>query len=426
MVSPLNTCLQIFIGPLAGAAIDSLGYDLPMLFGLTIMFSSTLLFAVGNSYQMLVFARSLQGVGSAFADTGGLAMIADKYSEENERSRSLGMALAFISLGCLVAPPFGGVLYEFAGKGVPFVLLALVCLLDGLLLLLISRPTRAKTTALDSAVVRPAGTSMWRLLVDPHIACSAGALVVANVSFAFLEPTLSKWMSETMDATEWQQGLIWLPAFLPHLAGVVFTIQFAKRFPEWMWALAGAGLTLESLSCFLIPFCDSYFLLMLPIGTICFGVALIDTSLLPMLGYIVDNKYVSVYGSVYAIADIAYCAAYALGPVAAGHIVARLGFKALNFFVAVLSLAYVPVLYYLKDVHGLKHGLKHARDGRDIPESDATGSSPAREYQTFHLVEINRQENGDIPSEEDKKDSFSPTKSLNPFRKENPQNPFRT
>lgn len=39
---------------------------------------------------------------------------------------------------------------------------------------------------------------------------------------------------------------------------------------------------------------------------ICFGIALIDTALLPTLGYLVDSRYVSVYGSIYAIADISY------------------------------------------------------------------------------------------------------------------------
>jgi DHA1 family vesicular acetylcholine transporter-like MFS transporter 3 len=37
-----------------------------------------------------------------------LAMIADRYPDERSRSRQLGIALAFISFGSLVAPPFGG------------------------------------------------------------------------------------------------------------------------------------------------------------------------------------------------------------------------------------------------------------------------------------------------------------------------------
>ena len=122
----------------------------------------------------------------------------------------------------------------------------------------------------------------------------------------------------------------------------------ARKFPEWQWALAAFGLMLEGLSCFVIPFSGNYFILMLPICVICFGIALIDTALLPMLGFIVDKKYVSVYGSVYAIADISYCAAYAVGPVIAGQMVESLGFTALNISVAILSLIYVPMLYYLK------------------------------------------------------------------------------
>lgn len=53
-------------------------------------------------------------------------------------------------------------------------------------------------------------------------------------------------------------------------------------------------------------------MLMIPICGICFGIALIDTALLPMLGYLVDVRYVSVYGSIYAIADISYSMAYAV------------------------------------------------------------------------------------------------------------------
>merc|ERR1712038_563850 len=344
-----KAAIQILIGPFSGHVIDRVGYDWPMMFGLTIMFFSTLLFAVGETYSMLFFARALQGVGSAFADTGGLSMIADRYTEESERSKALGIALAFISFGCLVAPPFGGFLYQFAGKSVPFIILALICLVDGLLLLLIMRPMKSKEA--DEGKQKPEATPMWRLLIDPHIACCAGALVVANISLAFLEPTISKWMAETMDAAEWQQGMIWLPAFFPHVAGVAVTVQMAKKYPEWQWALALVGLALEGVSCFFIPFCTNYFVLMLPICVICFGIALIDTALLPTLGFIVDKKYTSVYGSVYAIADISYCAAYAFGPVVAGWVVEHFSFTTLNMIVAGISLIYAPVIYYLKDMH---------------------------------------------------------------------------
>ena len=86
-----------------------------------------------------------------------------------------------------------------------------------------------------------------------------------------------------------------LPAFFPHVAGVVLTVRCAKKYAEWTWALAGIGLVLEGVACIAIPFCTNYFLLMLPICVICFGIALIDTALLPMLGFIVDKKVSFIY-----------------------------------------------------------------------------------------------------------------------------------
>lgn len=423
-----KAAVQIFVNPISGAIIDRIGYDLPMMFGLTVMFFSTLMFACGTSYGVLFFARSLQGVGSAFADTGGLSMIADRYTEEEERTKALGIALAFISFGCLVAPPFGGFLYQYMGKPVPFVILAIVCLFDGFLLLLIMRPMKHKEK--EDGKQKPQATPIWRLLIDPHIACCAGALVVANICLAFLEPTISKWMHETMDAEEWQQGLIWLPAFFPHVAGVILTVHFTKKYPEWTWALALGGLALEGVSCFFIPISPNYFFLMLPICTICFGIALIDTALLPMLGFIVDKKYTAVYGSVYAIADISYCAAYAVGPVIAGKIVQNMSFTALNIIVAVVSICYAPIIYYLKDMHNYD---KYEEPGTE--EAVMMGDPPVKEYQTYQMQESKPAVNGDTRggqteyyeqvAQQETNINYEEPANSNPFRAAQGANPFR-
>ena len=74
--------VQLFVNPFSGAFIDRVGYDMPMCIGLGIIFLSTMTFSFGGSYFVLFLARSLQGVGSAFADTSGLAMVADRFTEE--------------------------------------------------------------------------------------------------------------------------------------------------------------------------------------------------------------------------------------------------------------------------------------------------------------------------------------------------------
>lgn len=183
--------LQLLVNPLSGTLIDRVGYEAPLLAGLAVMFLSTATFAFAENYATLFAARSLQGLGSAFADTAGIALIADRYAEEPARSRALGTALACISFGSLAAPPFGGVLYEFAGKRVPFLVLACVCLLDGLLLLALAPPCAAGARA-----NMPVGTPIHRLMVDPYIAVVAGALATCNIPLAFLEPTIANWMKE--------------------------------------------------------------------------------------------------------------------------------------------------------------------------------------------------------------------------------------
>ncbi|XP_054918880.1 vesicular acetylcholine transporter isoform X2 [Dermacentor andersoni] len=367
--------VQLFINPFSGALIDRIGYDIPMMFGLSIMFLSTAIFACGKSYGVLFFARSLQGVGSAFADTSGLAMIADRFTEESERTKALGIALAFISFGCLVAPPFGGLLYEFAGKEVPFIILSLVSLIDGILLLFVMQPVKQQMRAMG--VQRPAGTPIWRLFIDPYIAVAAGALMMSNVSLAFLEPTISIWMKDNMHVDDWQIGLIWLPAFFPHVAGVYLTVRMARQYPQYQWAIACFGLALEGLSSFIVPFARSYWVLIIPLSGICFGIAQVDTSLLPTLGYLVDVRYVSVYGSIYAIADISYSLAYAIGPIIAGGIVESIGFTALNIFIAISNLLYCPLLMSLRHIYDYKPFESEANILMQDP--------PAKEYQTYRL-----------------------------------------
>lgn len=367
--------VQLMVNPFSGALIDRIGYDIPMMIGLVIMFLSTAVFACGKSYGLLFFARSLQGVGSAFADTAGLAMIADRFTEENERTKALGIALAFISFGCLVAPPFGGALYQFAGKEVPFLILAFVSLIDGFMLLLVMKPIKEQIKL--SQQVKPPSVPIWRLFMDPYIAVCSGALMMSNVALAFLEPTISLWMEDNLTTDNWKIGMIWLPAFFPHVFGVIITVKMAKKYPQYQWIMAAGGLALEGLCCFIIPFANSYKMLMIPICGICFGIALIDTALLPTLGYLVDVRYVSIYGSIYAIADISYSVAYAVGPIIAGGVVEAIGFTALNVGIAFSNLLYAPMLMYLRHIYDFKPFENEA----NILMSDP----PNKEYQTYTM-----------------------------------------
>ena len=385
MLSAFKAIVQLLINPLSGTVIDRMGYDIPMVFGLGILVFSTILFAAGQSYGMLFFARGLQGVGSAFADTSGLAMIADRYTEEHARQKAMAIALAFISFGCLFAPPFGGLLYEFAGKALPFVILALIALIDGALLLLVMKPQRLELAALKKSGDAPKGTPIYKLILDPYIAVCAGALVMANVSLAFLEPTIAIWMKEKFKATEFQIGMVWLPAFFPHIFGVWLTVKLARSFPSKMWLVTAVGLVLEGFCCLIIPFCSSYSMVIVPIMIDCFGIAMVDTAILPTMAFLVDANHVSVYGSVYAIADISYCLAYAFGPIVAGGIVASVGFMWLNIGIFFSNIAYAPAMLCIRNIY--KYKAYEDEEGLEPGEGKIlTGTAtPGQQYKTYQM-----------------------------------------
>lgn len=375
--------IQLMISPISGTVIDRIGYETPMIIGLSIIFLSTTIFAFGRSYTVLFIARSLQGVGSAFADTAGLAMIADRYKEEAARSKAQGIALAFISFGCLFAPPFGGFFYTYAGKAVPFLMLSLIALIDGIMLRFVMNPVRKERAARVEPIK---STPIYRLILDPYIAICAGALVMANVSLAFLEPTIARWMNETMKANEFQIGAVWLPAFIPHVFGVYLTVKLARMFPKHQWLVTAVGLTLEGLSCLIIPFCSNFGMVIIPLMIDCFGIALVDTAILPTLAHLVDVRHTSVYGSVYAIADISYSLAYAFGPIVADGIYQSIGFFWLNVGICLSNVIYAPLLMFLRNVYKYKPFENEEEESGDFggggggcPEEKAISASIAND-----------------------------------------------
>ena len=43
------------------------------------------------------------------------------------------------------------------------------------------------------------------------------------------------------------------------------------------------------------------------------AIGMVDSSMMPQLGYIVDSRHNGVYGGVYAIGDVAFCFGFAIG-----------------------------------------------------------------------------------------------------------------
>lgn len=58
-------------------------------------------FALGQSYGVLFAARAVQGIGSSCASVSAMAMLADRYEDDEERTKKMALGLGGLALGVL-------------------------------------------------------------------------------------------------------------------------------------------------------------------------------------------------------------------------------------------------------------------------------------------------------------------------------------
>lgn len=296
------------------------------------------MFAFGNTYSILFTARAFQGVGSAFSTVSGMGMIAENYKNDDERGKAMGIALGGLALGVLIGPPFGGLLYQFVGKSAPFLILAVMTIAVSLLQLVVIPPKVVR--------VETKSSSIKKLATDPLIIIAAAAITIANLGIAVLEPSLPVWMMENFNSSALEQGLIFLPSSISYLIGTNLFGPLGHKMGRWLCALL--GLTLIGVCLLLIPLATSIIHLVLPNAGLGFAIGMVDSSMMPELGFLADIRHTSVYGSVYAIGDIAFCLGFALGPALSGSLASSLGFHWMLTAIAVLCLVFAPLLLFLK------------------------------------------------------------------------------
>ncbi|XP_037351873.1 chromaffin granule amine transporter [Talpa occidentalis] len=332
--------MQLLVNPFVGPLTNRIGYHIPMFAGFVILFISTVMFAFSGTYTLLFLARTLQGIGSSFSSVAGLGMLASVYTDDYERGRAMGIALGGLALGVLVGAPFGSVMYGFVGKSAPFLILAFLALLDGALQLCILQPSKVSP---ESAK----GTPLLILLKDPYILVAAGSICFANMGVAMLEPTLPIWMMKTMCSPEWQLGLAFLPASMSYLIGTNLFGVLANKMGRWLCSLIGMLVIGTSLLC--VPLAHTIFGLIGPNAGLGFAIGMVDSAMMPIMGYLVDLRHTSVYGSVYSIADVAFCMGFAIGPSTGGAIVHAIGFPWLMVIIGVINICYAPLCYSLRN-----------------------------------------------------------------------------
>ena len=298
-------------------------------------------------------------------------MLASCYPDDVERGQALGFALGGLALGVLVGPPFGGFMYEYVGKEAPFLILAVLAVFDGTLQLILLNPT-----------VKPEdqkGTSLTVLLKDPYILITTGAIMLGNLGIAMLEPTLPIWMLDTMEASKFQQGAAFLPASVSYLIGTFIFGRMAHIFGRWRTGMF--GMLIVAFALFVIPLATNVYHLIFPNFCLGFAIGMVDSSMMPTMGYLVDLRYVSVYGTVYAIADVAFCMGFAVGPALSGNLVKSIGFDWMLWSIAIVNILFSPLFFFLRNPPPNPQG----GEGPDV--THPTGTAYASDGGTYQQLD---------------------------------------
>ncbi|KAL8958118.1 MAG: hypothetical protein Q9183_005902, partial [Haloplaca sp. 2 TL-2023] len=97
--------------------------------GLTMLLVSTLIFAIGTSPVLLLLARCLQGASAGIVYTVGLALLVDTVGQD-EVGAWMGSALSGMSIGLMIGPFTGGIIYLKAGYLAVFATILAIIAMD--------------------------------------------------------------------------------------------------------------------------------------------------------------------------------------------------------------------------------------------------------------------------------------------------------
>lgn len=194
-----SLALLLFSIPV-GLLSDRAGRRPIMATGMLSLAAATIVFALSANIYVLIIARIIQGISGAATWSAGLALLADTYGPE-ERGEKLGFAMSIMSVGMLLGPVAGGLIYDNMGYVPTFVIPALVACTIGILFMLGRAPY--------PAIAKSKGTSYLKPIMSaPAVFLTCAAIIVIGAgTFGIVEPYMPVYLYGTFAATPTAIGL---------------------------------------------------------------------------------------------------------------------------------------------------------------------------------------------------------------------------
>ncbi|XP_038075844.1 synaptic vesicular amine transporter-like [Patiria miniata] len=347
----VNTQLGVFLGSQFAVRVvisffgnymcEKFGYHLPMLVGCSLLIITTVVYAIAESYAVYMVGRMIHGLAAIPNDVGGLGLLAYRFRDNDERRGFvLGIALSGFAFGTMVSPPFGGVVFFYLGRAAPFIFIAGFLVLLALAEIAIydhGTATQEKADVMATA----------KLLLDPLILVTIVVTVTASLGFGLLESSLPIWMLGTMDAEEWQLGVVFLPMSLTVIVGNVVLGYFAYKIGRWL--CVAIALIVDGISVAMIPFAGSFLVLSVPMATFGLFFGLIDSTACSIFNVLVEKRHRAAYGGAATLSIVSFSIGFVIGPSLSAFLVNIIGFPWMLRGLGIVAVLLSPLCLFLRN-----------------------------------------------------------------------------
>ena len=368
--------------------------------GLFALAGATVMLCVGSSIGTLIAGRLLQGLSAAVVWTVGLALLVDTVGQQ-DIGQAMGYVSLSISLGYLIAPLLGGVVYQRAGYySVYYMAFALIAVDIFLRLALVekkvavkwkesgvgqgsspsptsSQPSDTSTVELPASHEESNGQSLTARsdrLCSPNqrsslppiltllasrrlLAALWGCMIQASILTAF-DSVLPLRVSAIFGWSSTGAGVLFLALVVPSCIAPLVGTMSDKYGPRW---LATVGFLLACPFLVLLRLVDhnslnQKVLLGALLALIGGSLTLVMTPLMAEITYVVQAKEKKnpgaygekgAYAQAYGLFNTAFAGGTLIGPIWGGFVVARAGWDTMAWSLGLLSaLSAIPAVLW--------------------------------------------------------------------------------
>ncbi|KAI1178986.1 MFS general substrate transporter [Nemania sp. FL0916] len=354
----------------------------PLIVGLLILASATVLLYVGTSLPFWVAGRALQGAAAAMVWTVGLALLADTV-EEDELGKYIGVVTLAMTGGTFLGPLLGGIVYDYGGFSNVFIMAFVLIGLDIVLRLVMiekkvarqyledavpsthsvqtqnqsnSMDGRHPDSTNDADVSMSSNSATYQSKVPPvifllrsrRLITAMLATLVFGILITGFDSVLPLFVTTTFHWSSTGGGLIFLPVFLPSLLGPWIGHLTDRHGPK---VLTGLGFLSALPSLVLLRFVDHQelrqeVLLSALLALIGVSLTLVNTPIFTEIVHIViakERDRPGIFGpggataQAYGLYNVAFAAGSIVGPIFAGFVREHSGWATMGWSLGLLS-----------------------------------------------------------------------------------------